>query len=30
MNLVIGTTPATTLMYRRPDGAIEEFLFYRR
>jgi CubicO group peptidase (beta-lactamase class C family) len=30
MNLVIGVTPATTLMYRRPDGAIEEFLFYRR
>ena len=30
MNLVIGTTPATTLMYRRPDGVIEEFLFYRR
>ncbi|MDH4065400.1 MAG: beta-lactamase family protein [Acidobacteriota bacterium] len=30
LNLVIGTTPATTLMYRRPDGTIEEFLFYRR
>jgi len=30
MSLVIGTTPATTLMYRRPDGTVEEFLFYRR
>ena len=26
----LGTTPIGTLMYRAPDGKIEEFLFRRR
>ncbi len=28
--LKLGTTPASTLMYRTPDGKIQEFLFNRR
>ena len=28
--LMVGTTPATTLMYRTPDGKVQEFLFSRR
>jgi D-alanyl-D-alanine carboxypeptidase len=30
MRVMVGTTPIRTLMYRAPDGKIEEFLFYRR
>ncbi len=30
LSLVVGTTPATTLMYRTPDGKVQEFLFSRR
>lgn len=30
VRLVVGTTPIRTLMYRSPDGKIEEFLFNRR
>ena len=30
VRLVLGTTPATTLMYRTPDGKVQEFLFNRR
>ena len=28
--LKVGTTAATTLMYRTPDGKVQEFLFSRR
>jgi hypothetical protein len=28
--LTVGTTPVTTLMYRTPDGKVQEFLFSRR
>ena len=30
VRLVLGTTPASTLMYRTPDGKVQEFLFNRR
>ena len=30
VRLVVGTTPIRTLMYRTPDGKIQEFLFNRR
>ena len=30
VRLLLGTTPATTLMYRTPDGKVQEFLFNRR
>ncbi len=30
LRIVLGTTPATTLMYRTPDGKVQEFLFNRR
>ncbi len=30
LSLVAGTTPASTLMYRTPDGKVQEFLFSRR
>jgi D-alanyl-D-alanine carboxypeptidase len=30
LRVMVGTTPIRTLMYRAPDGTIEEFLFYRR
>ncbi len=30
LRLVIGTTPASTLMYRTPDGKVQEFLVNRR
>lgn len=30
VRLLVGTTPIRTLMYRAPDGTIEEFLFNRR
>jgi hypothetical protein len=30
LSLTLGTTPASTLMYRTPDGKIQEFLFSRR
>ncbi len=30
LSLRVGTTPATTLMYRTPDGKVQEFLFSRR
>jgi D-alanyl-D-alanine carboxypeptidase len=30
LRLMLGTTPATTLMYRSPDGKVQEFLFSRR
>ncbi len=30
LRLVLGTTPATTLMYRTPDGKVQEFLINRR
>ena len=30
VQLMLGTTPASTLMYRTPDGKIQEFLFNRR
>lgn len=30
LSLVVGQTPATTLMYRTPDGKVQEFLFSRR
>jgi CubicO group peptidase (beta-lactamase class C family) len=28
--VMVGTTPASTLMYRTPDGKVQEFLFSRR
>lgn len=30
VRLMLGTTPATTLMYRTPDGKVQEFLVNRR
>jgi len=30
VRMLVGTTPIRTLMYRAPDGKIEEFLFNRR
>ena len=30
LSLLVGATPATTLMYRTPDGKVQEFLFSRR
>lgn len=30
LRLVLGSTPATTLMYRTPDGKVQEFLINRR
>jgi len=30
LRMLAGTTPISTLMYRAPDGTIEEFLFSRR
>jgi len=30
LRVTVGTTPIRTLMYRSPDGKIEEFLFNRR
>jgi len=30
LRVMVGTTPIRTLMYRSPDGKIEEFLFNRR
>jgi CubicO group peptidase (beta-lactamase class C family) len=30
LRMLAGTTPITTLMYRAPDGKIEQFLFSRR
>ena len=30
VRVVLGTTPATTLMYRTPDGKVQEFLVNRR
>ncbi|MBP7777673.1 MAG: beta-lactamase family protein [Acidobacteria bacterium] len=30
LRLLVGTTPASTLMYRSPDGKVQEFLFSRR
>ena len=30
VRMLVGTTPIRTLMYRAPNGAIEEFLFNRR
>ncbi len=30
LRLTVGSTPIRTLMYRAPDGKIEEFLFFRR
>ena len=30
LRMMAGTTPISTLMYRAPDGKIEEFLFSRR
>lgn len=30
LSLMVGTTPATTLLYRTPDGKVQEFLFSRR
>ena len=30
LRLTLGTTPASTLMYRTPDGKVQEFLFNRR
>jgi CubicO group peptidase (beta-lactamase class C family) len=30
LTLKVGTTPASTLMYRTPDGKVQEFLFSRR
>jgi hypothetical protein len=30
LRLLVGSTPIRTLMYRSPDGKIEEFLFNRR
>ena len=30
LRMMVGTTPISTLMYRAPDGKIEEFLFSRR
>ena len=30
LRMLAGTTPISTLMYRAPDGKIEEFLFSRR
>ena len=30
LSLMVGTTPASTLMYRTPDGKVQEFLFSRR
>ena len=30
LRMMAGTTPIRTLMYRAPDGKIEEFLFNRR
>jgi D-alanyl-D-alanine carboxypeptidase len=30
VRLILGSTPARTLMYRTPDGKIQEFLFNRR
>ena len=30
LRMLVGKTPITTLMYRAPDGKIEEFLFSRR
>ncbi|MEO7158472.1 MAG: serine hydrolase [Vicinamibacterales bacterium] len=30
LRIMVGTTPVRTLMYRSPDGKIEEFLFNRR
>jgi len=30
LRMLVGSTPISTLMYRAPDGTIEEFLFSRR
>jgi hypothetical protein len=30
LRMMAGTTPISTLMYRAPDGTIEQFLFSRR
>jgi D-alanyl-D-alanine carboxypeptidase len=30
LRLTLGTTPASTLLYRTPDGKVQEFLFMRR
>jgi hypothetical protein len=30
LRMLAGKTPISTLMYRAPDGKIEEFLFSRR
>ena len=30
LRMLAGATPISTLMYRAPDGKIEEFLFSRR
>ncbi len=30
VRLLLGSTPARTLMYRTPDGKVQEFLFNRR
>ena len=30
LRLNVGSTPIRTLMYRAPDGKVEEFLFFRR
>ena len=30
LRLMLGSTPASTLMYRTPDGRVQEFLFNRR
>ena len=30
LQLMVGDTPASTLMYRTPDGRVQEFLFSRR
>ncbi len=30
LRMMAGMTPISTLMYRAPDGKIEEFLFSRR
>jgi hypothetical protein len=30
LRILVGATPISTLMYRAPDGKIEQFLFSRR
>lgn len=30
LSIMVGSTPASTLMYRSPDGKVQEFLFSRR